>query len=163
MSGALVLGVAGCAAIPVLNPEFLAAIGLGQTAAALPDEAPALVVGVDNLTNNTIDARISYRERDGRVIQQFYVLGPGEKTADSLICPIPEVTLGDVGDLEAIGAIVRLGGGTPDDAFIEVEPFGVLLQDEANYNCGDQITFQIVPSGSTLSGFQVLAFVQRAP
>jgi hypothetical protein len=72
------------------------------------------------------------------------------------------MTLGDVGNLDATGAIVRLGGGTADDPYIEVEPFGVLLQEGINYDCGDVITFTILPSSATLSGYQSFAFIRRS-
>ena len=45
---------------------------------------------------------------------------------------------------------------------IEVEPFGVLLRNGANYDCGDGVTFAVTNSGATLSGYQVFAFIERA-
>ncbi|GAF86848.1 unnamed protein product, partial [marine sediment metagenome] len=46
--------------------------------------------------------------------------------------------------------------------YIEVEPFGVLLQEGINYDCGDVITFTILPSSATLSGYQSFAFIRRS-
>ena len=72
------------------------------------------------------------------------------------------MTLGDVSNLDAAGAIARLGGGGSADPFVEIEAFGVLLQQGINYDCGDSVTFTILPSSATLSGYQVFAFIRRS-
>ena len=84
-------------------------------------------------------------------------------TGRAVNCPVTEITLGDIADLSQTGALVRLGDGTPDDPFVEVEPFGILFKVGANYDCGDSVTFAVVPSAQTASGYQTIAFVQRAP
>ena len=108
-----------------------------------------------------MEFRLTWRDGDGQIHERTGILGVGDKYSEALICPIEEMTLGDVGNLNAIGAIVRLWSGTAFDAFIEVEPFGVLLQEEINYDCGDVITFTVLPSSVTLSGYQSFAFIRR--
>lgn len=158
MGAAALLG--GCGEI--VNPDFISSLGGGDSAASIPGEAPALLVTVENRTRRTAEALLSYRDPNDQVKQATYNLIPGSNIATALVCPIDEVTLGDVSDLRKTGAIIRLGNGGSNDAFIEVEPFGVLLQDQANYNCGDSITFAIVESSATRSGYQVFAFIQRS-
>ena len=161
LTGLLFAG--GCVDIQsAFNPAFLQAIGVGESAATVPGEAPAIVIEVENGTPRLIEFRVTWRDAEGEIQERTDALGVGQKYAEALICPIEEVTLGDVGNLDATGAIVRLGGGTFDDPYVEVEPFGVLLQEGINYDCGDVITFTILPSSATLSGYQSFAYIRRS-
>lgn len=153
----------GCSGLTsLLNPDFLAAAGYGQRAAGLPGEAPAIVIGVENRTDRVIEARLSWREADDRVNQSTYVVIERNKLANALVCSIPEMTIGDVSDREAIGAAVRLGAGGANDPFIEVEPFGRILQEGIDYECGDVVTFVVLYSAGTRSGYQIIAEIQHA-
>ncbi len=153
----------GCPVVgSLLNPELTSALGLSSRASELPGEAPAVVFEVDNQTGRPIEFTLSWRDADEQIQQRRRILPDGEKFAEAVVCPVSEVTLGDVSNPEAVGAIVRLGDGTPNDPFIEVEPFGVLLQDGINYDCGDVVTFAVRPSGATDSGFQIFAFIRRS-
>ncbi len=157
------LYVGGCMGLPnLLSPEFLQSMGLGESPAYLPGEAPAIVIEVDNGTERVIEVRITWRDANGEIQERTETLGVGRKYSEALICPIEEMTFGDVGNLNAVGAIVRLGNGTSADPYIEVEAFGVLLQEGINYDCGDAVTFTVVPSSATLSGYQAFAFIQRS-
>ncbi len=159
----LSLALAGCAAVTsFLNPDFLTAAGLVDEAAGIPGEAPAILVEVENRTGRTVEVLLTWRDADGEVETLINTLAPGLKLGQALICPIDELTLGDISDLTATGAVVRLGTGAADDPVVEVEPFGVRLQDGANYNCGDVITFAVTTSGATRSGYQIFAFIRRA-
>lgn len=137
-------------------------LGSGETVAYLPGEAPAIVVEMENGIDRPIEYLISWRDAEGSVIRSTGYLRPGLKDGEVLFCPVAEVTLGDIGNLDSTGAIVRLGAGGSNDPFIEVEPFGVLLQEGINYDCGDSITFTVLRSGATLSGYQVFAFIRRS-
>lgn len=160
---ALTAPAGGCVGLTsFLNPDFLAAAGYGQQAAGLPAEAPMIVVGVENRTDRVIEARRSWREADERVDEIRSVIIERGKLARALVCSIPEVTLGDVSDRDAIGAVVRLGAGGENDPVIEVEPFGRILQEGIDYECGDVITFVVVYSAATRSGYQIIAEIQRA-
>lgn len=157
------LCLAGCTGVSgFLNPEFLQVLGVGQTVAYLPGEAPAIVVEVENGVDRVIEYQISWRDPQGVVQRETGTLGPGKKMGEVLFCPIEEVTLGDVSNLDGTGAIVRLGEGGSNDPIIEVEPFGVLLQEGINYDCGDSITFTVLSSSATLSGYQAFAFIRRS-
>lgn len=145
----------------LFNNEFLDASGLAQTAASIPGPAPALLVSVENRTNRNVQAIVSYRLGDSDVREFLIELEPGRTSGQALTCPVSEVTLGDVSALDDAGAFIILGGGTGADAFVEVEPFGVLLREGSNYSCGDAITFAIMPA-STRSGYTTIAFIQRA-
>lgn len=152
----------GCAgAGDLLNPNFLASAGLGQQSAILPGEAPAIVIEVENRIGRTVEFRVQWRDAEGRVQTRVNVLSPGDRLSEAAICPIEEMTLGQLADLDASGATVRLGSGDPEDPFIVVEPFGVLLQEGINYDCGDIVTFA-VQGGATRSGFQTFAFIRRS-
>lgn len=154
---------AGCAfAEGFLNPAFLQTLGLGVTVADLPGEAPALVLEVQNDTDRVVEFRLTWRDGEGEIQERTRSLGVGAKYSEALICPIEEMTLGDVSNLSAVGAIARLGAGQATDPFVEIEPFGVLLQEGINYDCGDSVTFTILPSSATLSGYQVFAFIRRS-
>jgi hypothetical protein len=160
---ALALLMAGCAdPFSFFNPQFIQTLGVGQTVANLPGEAPAVLVEVDNQTNRPIEFLLTWRESEGEVERLTGGLAPELKDGLVLFCPLEEVTLGDVSDLDATGAIVRLGNGESNDPLIEVEPFGVLLQQGVNYDCGDSITFTVLPSSASLSGYQVFAFIRRS-
>lgn len=166
----VILAVAGVCALPmgcgqalsIFDPAFLADLGVGSRAASLPGAAPAVLVEVENRTTRVIDVSLSWRIERDTVETLFFTIGPDEALGEVLFCPVDEVTLGDVGDLNALGAAVRLGGEGPNDPFVEVEPFGVLLKNGANYDCGDSITFTVQPSSATPSGYQIFALIQRA-
>ncbi len=160
---AAVLPVGCVDPLAFFNPAFLQAAGLGDSVANLPGEAPTIILEVENQAGRVIEYFVSWRDGDGNVSVRTGVLAVGDKYSESVFCPIDEMTLGDVGDLTEIGALVRLGAGEADDPVIEVEPFGSLLQDSVNYNCGDSVTFTVLPSAATLSGYQTYAFIRRAP
>lgn len=154
----------GClgSAAALFDPGFLSAVGLGQSAATLPGDAPALVVALENRINAPVTATISFRGSNNQVQTYVANAGAGEKTARALVCTVSELTVGNIADLNEIGVIVTLGDGQPGDPTLDVEPFGVLLREGANYDCGDAVTFAVLPSGATRSGYQVYAFIQRA-
>ena len=136
------LFLSGCAdPLAVFDDEFLTALSLGPSAASIPGDAPALLVEVENRTSRRVEAQISWRTGDGEARFEVFGLSPDDKSTEVLICPVDEITLGDVGDLTQPGAFIRLGGGGVNDPFIEVEAFGVLLKEGANYSCGDTVTF----------------------
>lgn len=153
---------AGCVELGILNPQFAAALGLSPGAATLPGEAPAVLAVVENRTNRVVEMVLSSRREDEEVRFDFFTLPPDSSRALALVCPVEELTLGDVTDLDRIGALVRLGNGAAADPFIEVEPFGILLKDGQNFNCGDSVTFAVAPSGATPSGYQIFAFIDRS-
>lgn len=158
-----ICGIAGCGGVlSVFDSQFLTALGLNQGAAILPGEAPAVLLEVENRTSRVIEFRLTWRDSDGEIHERTRALAVEEKFAESVFCPVEEITLGDVSDLTATGAIVRLGIGGAQDAFVEVEPFGVLLQESINYDCGDSVSFQILPSSQTASGYQLFAFIRRS-
>lgn len=144
-----------------LNPDFATALGLSEQAASLPGEAPTLLIEVENRTSRPIDFQLSWRDGDGNPTFRINSVQAGEKVAEAVVCPVAEITLGDVGDLSATGAVVVLGSGNAGDPFIEVEAFGRLLQETINYDCGDAVNFTVLPSGATASGYQIFAFIRR--
>jgi hypothetical protein len=165
----IVLLVAGCGSVTNLfNEEFLAAFGRRVEVANLPGDAPGLLVSVGNLTNRWITTVISYRDGDDAVQSYTTTVGPGEKTGQMLVCPVQEITLGDVGGLQTSGARVYLvdSAGTAADLatapYIDVEPFGTLLKEVVNYDCGDEVVFSVENSGLTSSGYQTYAYIRRA-
>lgn len=146
----------------VFNPTFLESLGIGGSVTDLPGEAPAIVMEVENGTQWLIEVKVTWRDSDNEIQELTRAIASGKKYAEALICPIKEITLGDVSDLKAVGAIVRLGTGASVDPYMEVEPFGVLLQQGVNYDCGDKITFKVLPSDATVSGYQVFAFIRHS-
>ncbi|MFO0838711.1 MAG: hypothetical protein U1D55_09295 [Phycisphaerae bacterium] len=160
--------VGGCASpLSLFNTDFLSQLGVLGGSTQLPNDAPSVLVAVENRTGRTIETRMTWRQGStssggSNVDELVNVVLPGDRQSTTIICPLDEITLGDIGDLTRVGAVVRLGNGNPQDPIIEVEPFGVLLKDGANYDCGDAITFAVIPSSATLSGYQVYAFVSRA-
>ncbi len=166
LSGTLVLAWLAGGCIPpseLFNPDFTQALlGGGASVAAAPGEAPLMVMEVENATRHVIEYRLTWRDMDGMIQERTGVLGVGDKYAEAVVCPVQEMTLGDVSNLSATSAIVRLGEGGATDPYIEVDAFGVLLQEGINYNCGDVVTFRVMQSEAALSGYQVFAFVRRA-
>ncbi|RMF76108.1 MAG: hypothetical protein D6744_12600 [Planctomycetota bacterium] len=160
---AALLGAVGCTnAFSLFNPDFVQALGLSSRAASLPGEAPSIVIGVRNDTSRTVEFLMTWRNDEGDVFQSSPVVGSEQEVLLSEFCPITEITLGDVSDLSATGAVVRLGAGGLDDAFVEVEPFGVLLQSGIHFDCGDRVVFSVRASTETLSGYRVFAEIQRS-
>lgn len=159
---ALLLATGGCSfGLELFNGEFLSQLGLSDQAATLPGAAPSLLVQVENRTSKTIQAVVSYRLGTDEVKSFTLVLAPGLKSGQALICPVSEITLGDVTNLQSVGARVLLGQN-PGSAFVEVEPYGVLLKVGANYDCGDGILFAVTPSSATRSGYQTFAYISRS-
>ena len=145
-----------------LNPEFLAALGVTNGVATVPGEAPAVIIELENRTGRVIEGQLTWRNSDGTVDERILVVPTDSKTSEAVICPVEEMTLGDVSNPQATGAVVRLGNGGPTDPFIAVEAFGVVLQEGVNYSCGDSVTFTVQPSNLTNSGYQAFAFIRRA-
>lgn len=161
---ATLLGLAGGCGIPtsILNPELFDALQLGGAVATVPGDAPALRVNVDNRTGRVIETRITWRDADNKVGERVYVLNPATQRSEAVICTVEELTFGDISNLSAAGAVVRLGTGSAEDPIVEVEAFGTLLRDQVNYVCGDEVTFAVGLSSSTASGYQVIAYIRRS-
>ena len=161
-SSALLLSSACIGTGEFINPEFLAALGVTGGAVTLPGEAPAVIIELENRTGRWIEGQLTWRNADGTVDERILVVPTDSKVSEAVICPVEEMTLGDISNPQATGAVVRLGQGAPDDPFIAVEAFGVVLQEGVNYSCGDSVTFTIQPSNVTNSGYQAFAFIRRA-
>lgn len=148
-----------------LNPDFLAVLGSGSEISGVPGEAPGVLVQIENRTTRWARAVVSYRDGDSNTRTYNTVIAPGDLTGQMLVCPVEEITLGSVADLDEPGAIIYLtdlsGDGaldSPDVPFIEVDAFGVLLREEVNYSCGDGLKFSIRETpGQTRSGYRVRA------
>lgn len=164
LTGGGALALAGCLDPGALiNPALLDNLGLGQQVARLPGQAPAVTLALENRTDFSVRMTVSYRDAADEVIEVVQTLTPADRTATAVICPIEELTLGDVANPTVIGAEVLLGNGLPNDPFVQVDPFGVLLRQGTNFNCGDQVTFTVQRAAGTQSGFQIFAFIQRDP
>src|SRR5262245_34366847 len=160
---AALLAASGCVPPPDFDIlEFLAALGFTGGAATLPGEAPAVIIELENRTGRVIEGQLTWRNSDGTVDERILVVPSDSKTSEAVICPVEEMTLGDVSNPQATGAVVRLGDGGPTDPFIAVEAFGVILKQDINYSCGDSVTFTVQPSNLTNSGYQAFAFIRRA-
>jgi hypothetical protein len=165
-----VLGLCGCGALSlssIFNEDFLGNVAGGARVASLPGEAPELLVRVENRTARTVQMTVSYRDAADQVQIYTTTIAPADNSATVLVCPISEITLGDIGDLKQPGAVVYLGDPTTvtaltDLPFVQVDPFGILLKEGVNYDCGDQITFTVQSSSATSSGYQTYAFFNRA-
>ncbi len=178
----LLLGgwLAGCGSLPpplntlvqsftsLLNPEFLPSLGLGTQAASLPgNAAPGLLVSVENRTARWAEITVSYRSL-GTPDQFTTTVAPHDKSGQMLICPIEEITVGDLNSPKQSGARVFLLDTVTDPnslataPFIDVDAFGQNLQEGVNYDCGDGVTFAVQESGAAQSGFQIFAYIQRA-
>jgi len=176
VAGLVLLGaLAGCGPLAnwanVFNPDLMSALGMGTEVATLPGDAPGLLVTVENRTTRWILIVVEYRDANDEVSGFRTNVAPADKTSQMLVCPIKEITMGSVASLEQVGARVYLvdpasvGGDTTalDNApFVEVDPFGVLLQDGINYDCGDGITFTVQESSQSRSGYQAFAYIRRA-
>lgn len=176
MFGAVLLAVPpGCTAVTdFINPELLTSLTGGQIVNSLPDEAPGLLVSVENRTSRWAELTVSYRMADGGVETYTTSLNPGNKSGQMLVCPVEEITLGSVSDLDATGAVVALMQDTSDLEvdettgrfiglpLIEVEPFGVLLREGVNYDCGDSVLFVVRSSAQAPSGYETIAFFRRS-
>ena len=86
-----------------------------------------------------------------------------------LVCPVEEITLGNVADLEQSGTVVYLTGQAASDAdpqdlpFILVDSFGVLLRAGLNYECGDGLAFSVIEApGQTSSGYRMQVEISHA-
>lgn len=165
--GLLVLA-GGCVDLTgMLNPEFAAALRLTSSAASLPGDAPGLLVTVENRTDRWASVVVSYRDVNRDVVSYTTLVPPQSRTGQMLTCPVPELTIGDVANRNAVGARIYVVD-TIDTAaldstpYLDVEPFGVLLQEGANYNCGDGLLLTVQPSSLTRSGYQTYVYVRRS-
>lgn len=169
---ALAMLLGGCGLVQqvtdVLNPDLLASLGFGTRVATLPGDAPGLLVYVENRTGRWAAMSVAYRTSDNRTDSFTTSVAPRNKSGQMLICPITEITVGDVSNIKQSGARIFLIDNVTDTAvldtapYIEVDAFGVLLLDGINYDCGDGITFTIQESSISRSGYQVYAYIRRA-
>ena len=173
LTAALVLGAAlvGCSGFQVtnlLNEDFLSALGFGEQVATLPGDAPGLLVSVENMTDRFIAMAVSYRDINDNVQSYSTTIASGDKSSRLLGCPVQEITIGDISNLNLSGARVYLVNDLSDPnaasaaPYIEVEPFGVLLKSTVNYDCGDGLILTVQPSTLTSSGYQTIAYIRRS-
>jgi hypothetical protein len=151
----------GCSPLDFLNQEFVASM-VGGTAVSLPGNAPALLVGLENRTDRLANMTVMYHSAEGTNEIYTSTVQAGQSTAQALMCPVSQITLGDLSNPDVVGVTILLGNGTTSDPYIEVEPFGIPLKEGENYNCGDGITFTVQMSGATKSGYQTVAYIRRA-
>ncbi|MEW6251540.1 MAG: hypothetical protein AB1716_12905 [Planctomycetota bacterium] len=165
----LMLALTGCGVLDIsnlFNPDFLAA--QTNSVSALPAEAPGLLVWVENRTDRWVQMVVSYRDAAAAVQNYTTALAPVEKSGQMLTCPVEELTMGDLSNLQQPGVQVFLtvpaaGGLNIENApYIDVDPFGVLLREGVNYDCGDAVTFTVQPSSASSSGYQIIAYIRRA-
>jgi hypothetical protein len=155
------VGVTSCISpASLLAPELVDALSGSGSVASLPGNADALLVAVENRTDRVAEILISYRDSANGVQTYTAIALAGSRTATALPCPVNEITVGDVTNLANSGVQIILGQGGVDDPRLVVEPFGVLLRNDVNYTCGNEITFAVLPSSVSRSGFQVYAFVR---
>ncbi len=168
---ALSAALAGCGALSltnVLNPDLLTSAGLGQKVATLPGEAPGLRVSVENRTGLWVQMVVAYRDNQDTVQNYTTTLAPGDSSSQMLVCPVSEITLGDLSNLRQSGALVYLtsagssGQNLAALPYVEVDPFGVLMRTGVNYDCGDEVRFAVQPSSVAQSGFQIFGYVRRS-
>lgn len=160
---------AGCSSpLGLLNPNFALTLGLaGEQVATLPGDAPGLLVSVENRTNRWVDVVVSYRDGEDNASTYTTLVGPRDKGGQMLVCPVREITLGAVSDLEAVGAIVYLVDemdqieDPTQVPYLEVDPFGTLLREGVNYDCGDELLFVVQTSTNTRSGYRTFGFIRR--
>ncbi len=172
VAGVLSAVLTGCTVLQdftnVLNPDLLSALGLGVQVANLPGDAPGLLVGVDNRTSRWAALTVAYRTSAEQAKSFTTNVAPQNKSAQMLICPITEITVGDVSNIKQSGARVFLIENATavtdleNAPFIEVDAFGVLLMEGVNYDCGDAVTFAIQESSISRSGYQIYAYVRRS-
>ncbi len=156
----LLSALCGCDPSVFLNPDFAIAAGLSDGAASLPGEAPTLLVSVENRTARPVNYLLTWRNDDGSTGQREDAVRAGQTFSTALPCPVSEVTLGQIGDSSSVGAAIVLGDGNAGDPLLAVEPFGRVLQEGVNYNCGDSVTFSVIGTGATASGYQIYAFIR---
>ena len=162
LAGLALAAGTGCSPDTFLNSEFLSALGYSQGATLIPGESPEVKVQVENRTDRVVEALLTVRLAQDNVQQRTYSIPAGAKFGEAFFCPVSQMTLGDVANTSTTGAIVRLGNGGANDPIVEVEPFGVILESGVNYDCGDAVTFSVLPSAQTRSGYQIFAFVRRS-
>ena len=152
----------------LFNPDLFELLGSGGKVASLPGDAPGLLVAVENRTDRWVQMVVSYRDQDEEARSFTTLVAPLDKSGQMLVCPIQEITLGDVSNLQLSGARVFLVDEISADTdlasmpFIEVDAFGVLLIDAVNYNCGDGVTFAVQASSQAASGYRVFAYFRRS-
>lgn len=178
---ALSVLLAGCGSLPaqlssllqpltgMLNPDLFSTLGLESQAATLPGvETPGLLVSVENRTGRWAAMTVSYRTSGDQTETFSTSLAPHDKSAQMLICPITEITVGDVSNLKQSGARVFLIDTVTDPndlataPYIDVDAFGQPLREGVNYDCGDGVTFTVQASSGAQSGYQVFAYIRRA-
>jgi hypothetical protein len=156
------VGCTNFAVTDLLNPAFLDTLTGNTSQAALPGDAPTVLVSFDNRTSNPCAYTITYRTVNDAIETLDGEVGNGIEVAQAVPCPVFEITVGEITDLSESGVIVGLGGLSVNDPFIQVEPFGVLLREGVNFDCGDAVTFVLVETTATRTGYRVLAFVEQA-
>lgn len=153
--------LAGCSEFSnILDPTFIDTLTGANQVAALPGNAPSILLTVENRTNKLAQVDVTYRTSDGVAQRLPITVSGGQQFAQAVACPVEEMTVGEITDLTVSGAFVNLGDGGDSDPFVAVEPFGVLLRDGITYECGDAVTFALVSSTATASGYRIVAFVE---
>lgn len=157
------LGCTNFALTDLLSPTLVAELSNTASPASLPGTAQTVLVTFENRLDNPCRFEISYRTVNDQIPPPIMVtLGNDVQFAQAIACPVLEITVGDITDISEPGVFVGLAGQTDNDPFIAVEPFGVLLREGINYECGDGITFVLLESQATASGFRILAFIESA-
>jgi hypothetical protein len=157
------LGCTNFALTDLLSPSLIDELTNTTNPAALPGLAQVVLVTFENRLNNPVSYEITYRTVNDTIPDPLSAtLDAKTQWAEAVACPVIEITVGDITDLTVSGVFVGVGGQTVNDPFVSVEPLGILLREGVNYECGDGVTFVVLESTATASGYRVLAFVESA-
>ena len=106
LGAVLSTAVLGCGLLnfsEFLSADLLSSLGVGSKVASLPGDAPGLLVAVENRTSRPCQVQVSYRDANYTVTAYITNVPPGDRNAQMLVCPVAEITLGDVYNLDKIG------------------------------------------------------------
>ncbi len=135
-----------------LNPQFMEVLGTPYAPVA-PGTAPFVVIRVLNMTDHQVIFYISIEPANGEPIQPITAnVNSGFDGGMALSCPIPRITLGDVTNRDATGALIVFDENTRQ----EIPALSKILRDGIDYFCGDLIVFAAIKDNSTVGGYSLI-------
>jgi hypothetical protein len=118
-----------------------------------PGLAPFIAMRAVNMTNQGVVFTLSWQHTGASQPSQFqFRVGPDFNGGIVVACPVSRLTLGDVQNRDATGALIVFADNTRQ----EVPTLGKILLSDVDYFCGDLVIFAVMRDESTVGGYSVV-------
>jgi len=147
------IAVGGCNLVSQsLNPQFMEVLGT-PFAPIAPGTAPFVLIRNINMTDQRVLFNFEWIPAGTLASANFgFNVSAGLDGGVLVTCPVSQMTLGDLDNPTATGALVIFDDNTRQ----EIPPLGRILREGIDYFCGDVVIFAAVRDTSTVGGYSTI-------